>query len=69
MYVVRQEGSNGWVSGQWRRVWRGWAADVIGEREVSGGGRSVVEGLRMGGENFLDDGGRMLATSITLNSR
>jgi len=27
---------------------------VIGEREVSGGGRSVEEGLRMGGVNFLE---------------
>ena len=53
MYVVRQEGSDGWVSAQWRRVWRGWAVDVIGEREVSGGGGSVEEGFRMGGVNFL----------------
>jgi len=31
---------------------------VIGERGVSGGGRSVEEGFRMGGVNFLDDEGR-----------
>lgn len=43
MNVVKQEGSNGWVSAQWRRVCRGCAADVIGVRELSGGG-STAEG-------------------------
>ena len=53
MNVVRQEGSNGWVSAQWRRVCRGWAADVIGVRELSGGGRVMEGGCIIGDVNFL----------------
>lgn len=48
MKVVRQEGVDGWRVAQERKVWDGWAEDVMGARRVREGGRVGVEGKRMG---------------------
>ena len=48
MKVVRQEGVDGWRVAHERKVWDGWAGEVMGARWVRGGGRVGVEGKRIG---------------------
>jgi len=51
--VRRQEGSVGWRVAQVRDVIKGWAGEVMGEREVRVLGRVVLFGKRMGEMNGL----------------
>lgn len=52
-YVRRQDGSLGWRVAHERELIRGWAAEVIGEREVRVAGRVWRSGKRMGEMNGL----------------
>lgn len=67
MKVVRQEGVDGWRVAQERKVWDGWAEDVMGARRVREGGRVGVEGKRMGemkGLGGVVSGVRVLKRSV-----
>ncbi len=46
--VVRQEGVDGCRVAHERKVWDGWAGEVMGASLVRGGGRVCVEGNRIG---------------------
>ena len=48
MKVVRQEGVEGWRVAQERKVWEGWAGEVMGDSWVRVWGRVWVVGKRMG---------------------
>ncbi len=48
MKVVRQEGVDGCRVAHERKVWDGWAGEVMGASAVRGGGRVCVEGKRIG---------------------
>ena len=54
MEVVEQEGVDGWRVAHERKVWDGWAGEVMGASWVREGGRVWVEGNRIGDMNGLE---------------
>lgn len=54
MKVVKQEGVDGWRVAHERKVWDGWAGEVMGASWVRDGGRVGAEGKRIGDMNGLE---------------
>lgn len=52
--VVEQEGVDGWRVAHERKVWDGWAGEVMGASWARDGGRVWVVGKRIGEMNGLE---------------